>query len=60
MLPSQEESKRLYGLLKNCTVRCFKENGHTLLLVSIFIRGMLVTILFVQFTITTTHIVPGR
>ncbi|CAH2079612.1 unnamed protein product [Thlaspi arvense] len=32
MLPSQEESKRLHGVLKNCTVRCFKENGHTLLL----------------------------
>ncbi|CAA7023760.1 unnamed protein product [Microthlaspi erraticum] len=32
MLPSQEESKRLHGVLKNCTVRIFKENGHTLLL----------------------------
>ncbi|XP_010414904.1 PREDICTED: acyltransferase-like protein At1g54570, chloroplastic [Camelina sativa] len=32
MLPSQEEAKRLHGVLKNCSVRCFKDNGHTLLL----------------------------
>ncbi|KAL1225366.1 Phytyl ester synthase 1 [Cardamine amara subsp. amara] len=32
MLPSQEEAKRLHGILKNCKVRCFKDNGHTLLL----------------------------
>ncbi|XP_021742329.1 acyltransferase-like protein At1g54570, chloroplastic isoform X2 [Chenopodium quinoa] len=32
MLPSEDEAKRLSGLLKNCKVRTFKENGHTLLL----------------------------
>ncbi|XP_010532193.1 PREDICTED: acyltransferase-like protein At1g54570, chloroplastic [Tarenaya hassleriana] len=32
MLPSQEEAMRLHGLFKNCTVRVFKDNGHTLLL----------------------------
>lgn len=32
MVPSSDEAKRLYSLLKNCKVRCFKDNGHTLLL----------------------------
>ncbi|GLT75400.1 hypothetical protein SLA2020_471300 [Shorea laevis] len=32
MLPSGDEARRLKGLLQNCTVRCFKDNGHTLLL----------------------------
>ncbi|KMT13483.1 hypothetical protein BVRB_4g082620 [Beta vulgaris subsp. vulgaris] len=32
MLPSADEAKRLSRLLKNCEVRTFKENGHTLLL----------------------------
>ncbi|XP_011032515.1 PREDICTED: acyltransferase-like protein At1g54570, chloroplastic [Populus euphratica] len=32
MLPSGDESKRLKSSLKNCTVRHFKENGHTILL----------------------------
>lgn len=32
MLPSRDEAPRLKRLLKNCTVRCFKDNGHTLLL----------------------------
>ena len=33
MLPSSDESQRLKSSLKNCTVRHFKENGHTVLLV---------------------------
>ncbi|KNA07191.1 hypothetical protein SOVF_174150 [Spinacia oleracea] len=32
MLPSGDEGKRLSRLLKNCEVRTFKDNGHTLLL----------------------------
>lgn len=32
MLPSEDEAKRLQSTLKNCIVRTFKENGHTLLL----------------------------
>nr|ACH63234.1 esterase/lipase/thioesterase family protein [Rheum australe] len=32
LLPSGEEAKRLSSVLKDCTVRNFKENGHTLLL----------------------------
>lgn len=32
MLPSEDEAKRLSSVLKNCIVRTFKENGHTLLL----------------------------
>ncbi|KAL2942506.1 hypothetical protein RDABS01_030856 [Bienertia sinuspersici] len=32
LLPSGDEAKRLSRLLKNCEVRTFKENGHTLLL----------------------------
>ncbi|GLT95241.1 hypothetical protein SLE2022_129340 [Rubroshorea leprosula] len=32
MLPSRDEAKRLKGLLHNCTVRHFKDNGHILLL----------------------------
>ncbi|KAJ6413858.1 hypothetical protein OIU84_006629 [Salix udensis] len=32
MLPSGDESQRLKSSLKNCTVRHFKENGHTVLL----------------------------
>ncbi|XP_061971282.1 phytyl ester synthase 1, chloroplastic-like [Populus nigra] len=32
MLPSSDESQRLKSSLKNCTVRHFKENGHTILL----------------------------
>ncbi|GLT76172.1 hypothetical protein SLA2020_478470 [Shorea laevis] len=32
MLPSRDEAKRLKGLLQNCTVRRFKDNGHVLLL----------------------------
>ncbi|KAJ8760706.1 hypothetical protein K2173_017757 [Erythroxylum novogranatense] len=32
MLPSAEEAKRLKRTLRNCTVRYFKHNGHTLLL----------------------------
>ncbi|XWS42459.1 hypothetical protein CRYUN_Cryun16bG0015900 [Craigia yunnanensis] len=32
MLPSREEAQRLKNLLPNCIVRCFEDNGHTLLL----------------------------
>ncbi|XP_021282982.1 acyltransferase-like protein At1g54570, chloroplastic [Herrania umbratica] len=32
MLPSREEAHRLKNLLPNCEIRCFKDNGHTLLL----------------------------
>ncbi|KAM3402082.1 hypothetical protein ACQJBY_006184 [Aegilops geniculata] len=32
LLPSGEEADRLFKALKNCRVRYFKENGHTLLL----------------------------
>ncbi|KAM7280103.1 hypothetical protein ACFE04_007237 [Oxalis oulophora] len=32
MLPSADEAQRLHRVLKNCTVRYFKDNGHTLLL----------------------------
>lgn len=32
MLPSRDEAQRLWSSLKNCRVRYFKENGHTLLL----------------------------
>ncbi|KAF8018013.1 hypothetical protein BT93_H3036 [Corymbia citriodora subsp. variegata] len=32
MLPSQDEAQRLTNSLKNCRVRHFKDNGHTLLL----------------------------
>ncbi|GAV64222.1 DAGAT domain-containing protein/Abhydrolase_6 domain-containing protein [Cephalotus follicularis] len=32
MLPSQDEAQRLKTSLKNCRVRLFKDNGHTLLL----------------------------
>ncbi|KAK7337858.1 hypothetical protein VNO77_18446 [Canavalia gladiata] len=32
MLPSVNEAQRLAGLLQNCKVRNFKDNGHTLLL----------------------------
>lgn len=33
MVPSGDEAQRLRRSLQNCTVRYFKENGHTLLLV---------------------------
>ncbi|XWS57636.1 hypothetical protein CRYUN_Cryun09bG0190300 [Craigia yunnanensis] len=32
MLPSREEAQRLKNLLPNCKIRCFKDNGHSLLL----------------------------
>ncbi|KAL8166415.1 hypothetical protein V2J09_007914 [Rumex salicifolius] len=32
LIPSEEEAKRLSGVLKDCKVRLFKDNGHTLLL----------------------------
>ncbi|XWS58289.1 hypothetical protein CRYUN_Cryun08bG0021100 [Craigia yunnanensis] len=32
MLPSREEAQRLKNLLPNCIIRCFEDNGHTLLL----------------------------
>ncbi|KAL9393263.1 hypothetical protein Peur_012548 [Populus x canadensis] len=32
MLPSGDEAQRLKSSLKNCTVRYFKDNGHTILL----------------------------
>ncbi|KAI5424192.1 phytyl ester synthase 1, chloroplastic [Lathyrus oleraceus] len=32
MLPSVNEAQRLAGTLKNCKIRIFKDNGHTLLL----------------------------
>ncbi|XP_030466934.1 phytyl ester synthase 1, chloroplastic-like isoform X1 [Syzygium oleosum] len=32
MLPSRDEAQRLMNSLKNCRVRYFKDNGHTLLL----------------------------
>ncbi|KAF8401545.1 hypothetical protein HHK36_012487 [Tetracentron sinense] len=32
MLPSGDEAQRLMTSLQNCRVRCFKDNGHTLLL----------------------------
>ncbi|XVF57310.1 hypothetical protein PTKIN_Ptkin06aG0195000 [Pterospermum kingtungense] len=32
MLPSREEAQRLKNLLPNCMIRCFQDNGHTLLL----------------------------
>lgn len=32
MLPSVNEAQRLAGSLKNCKIRIFKDNGHTLLL----------------------------
>lgn len=34
MVPSRDEAQRLKKSLQNCTVRHFKDNGHTLLLVS--------------------------
>lgn len=33
MLPSGDEAKRLANSLRNCKVRYFKDNGHTILLV---------------------------
>ena len=36
LLPSGDEARRLKSTLKNCTVRHFKDNGHTILLVSGF------------------------
>jgi len=41
MLPSEDEAKRLSSVLKNCVVRTFKENGHTLLLVGFLLCGIL-------------------
>uniref|UniRef100_A0A0V0HBV6 Putative ovule protein n=1 Tax=Solanum chacoense TaxID=4108 RepID=A0A0V0HBV6_SOLCH len=32
MLPSENEAQRLKNSLRNCTVRYFKDNGHTILL----------------------------
>ncbi|XP_077218489.1 phytyl ester synthase 1, chloroplastic-like isoform X2 [Tasmannia lanceolata] len=32
MLPSRDEAQRLWNSLRNCRVRYFKDNGHTLLL----------------------------
>ncbi|XVE62883.1 hypothetical protein DITRI_Ditri06bG0155400 [Diplodiscus trichospermus] len=32
MLPSREEAHRLKNLLPKCTIRCFENNGHTLML----------------------------
>ncbi|XP_052193640.1 phytyl ester synthase 1, chloroplastic [Diospyros lotus] len=32
LLPSEDEAKRLLGSLQNCKIRCFKDNGHTILL----------------------------
>ncbi|KAL5701399.1 hypothetical protein ACHQM5_026741 [Ranunculus cassubicifolius] len=32
MLPSKDEAQRLSKLIKNCTIRNFNDNGHTLLL----------------------------
>mgnify|MGYP006992906942 CR=1 FL=1 len=34
MLPSRDEAERLKNSLQDCVVRHFKDNGHTLLLVS--------------------------
>lgn len=36
LLPSEDEAKRLLGSLQNCKIRCFKDNGHTILLVGEF------------------------
>ncbi|MFS7926896.1 putative alpha/Beta hydrolase [Helianthus anomalus] len=33
ILPSKNEARRLFRLLKHCDVRVFEENGHTILLV---------------------------
>ena len=33
MLPSRDEAWRLLKSLKNCNIRYFKDNGHTILLV---------------------------
>ncbi|KAJ6737467.1 ESTERASE/LIPASE/THIOESTERASE-LIKE PROTEIN [Salix viminalis] len=32
LLPSRDEARRLKGSLKNCKARCFKNNGHSLLM----------------------------
>ncbi|KAJ6413853.1 hypothetical protein OIU84_006625 [Salix udensis] len=32
LLPSRDEARRLKSSLKNCKVRCFKNNGHSLLM----------------------------
>ncbi|KAF9670049.1 hypothetical protein SADUNF_Sadunf13G0028100 [Salix dunnii] len=34
LLPSGDEAQRLKSTLKNCTVRHFKDNGHTILLIN--------------------------
>lgn len=34
MLPSGDEAQRFANSLRNCRVRYFKDNGHTILLVS--------------------------
>jgi hypothetical protein len=35
ILPSRDEAKRLKKVLKRCTIRYYKDAGHTLLLVSV-------------------------
>jgi hypothetical protein len=34
LLPSKDEAHRLKSSLKNCKVRFFKDNGHSMLMVS--------------------------
>jgi len=34
LLPSKDEARRLKSSLKNCKVRYFKDNGHSMLMVS--------------------------
>lgn len=47
MLPSENEAQRLKNSLRNCTVRYFKDNGHTILLVGeeFFSFGYLIMLL---------------
>lgn len=33
MFPSEDEGRRLSDTIGNCEFRCFKDNGHTLLMV---------------------------
>lgn len=51
MLPSGNEAKRLLKSLRNCKIRNFKDNGHTILLVR---DNFFFSVLFVCFGVYTS------
>lgn len=62
MLPSRDEAWRLMKSLKNCNVRYFKDNGHTILLVGediiLVLSEMYENVWFILPLFTFLHIDP--